>query len=109
MVARNILGRQVELMRLGGTVEIVAFSGTSAQSSAITVPSELGSPGNAGQIVELLADQDCHIAVGSNPTATTSSHKLKANIPYRFTIASGYRIAVIQNTTGGNLQIVQNG
>ena len=40
-------------------------------------------------LVRLLSDADCHIAIGTNPTATTSGVKIKAGVPETFAIRAG--------------------
>lgn len=66
--------------------EDVTSSGTSAQSSAMPVGTE---------VVRICSDTNIRIAIGSNPTATTSSLKVIAEVPEYFTIKEGLLVAVI--------------
>lgn len=74
--------------------EIIAVSGTSAQSNAIT-----GS-GNY-RVVRMYADVDCFITWGSNPTALsngTGGRFVGANNPEYFRLQAGEKVAVIERT-----------
>lgn len=53
--------------------------------------------------VRVVATADCRIAIGANPTATSSSTLLTAGIPEYFTAAKGEKIAVIG--TSGTLNV----
>lgn len=79
-------------------LEKKAFTGTSAATTASLV---------ADTTYMLQADQDCHIAFGASPTATTGSHLLIARTPYIFhnPLGNTDKIAVIRSTTNGNLYI----
>jgi hypothetical protein len=76
----------------GGQSQVVAISGTSAQSSAIT----------GSKTVYLCSTGDCFIRQGSNPTALSNGTDqfLPGYTPMRFAgFVSGNKIAVI-GTTG---------
>jgi hypothetical protein len=79
-----------------GTCTKVAVSGSSAQSGAITAA-----------VVRLVSSTDCHVKFGSNPTAVAdgTSLFLPAGVPEYFQFGSGDKIAVIQDSTSGNLFI----
>ena len=47
------------------------------------------------QVVRLWADNDCHIAIGANPTATTSDIPISGGISEYLVIESGCKIAVL--------------
>jgi hypothetical protein len=51
------------------TTSVVTFTGTAAASSAFNA---------ATALVRIHTDADCHVAFGTNPTATTSSRKMVA-------------------------------
>ena len=66
--------------------QVVTFT-TTTQSSALNA---------ATTFVRVVADADCHIEVGANPTATTSSPvKLTAGAPEYFGVTAGHKIAVV--------------
>ena len=78
-----------------GTVQNIAFAAASVQSAAI------GSP-----LVRVAATADCHIAIGTNPTASANSMFLPAKAPEYLVCNPTDKIAVIQDTAGGNLSVV---
>ena len=66
--------------------QVVTFT-TSTQSAALNA---------ATTFVRVVADADCHIEVGSNPTATTSSTvKLTAGSAEYFGVTPGHKIAAV--------------
>jgi len=69
------------------TTQTVAIGASSAQSAALN---------NDTRIVRLYADAACHVLVGSNPTATTSSMPIAAGAAEYFGVTPGQKIAVIQ-------------
>lgn len=86
---------------LPGTSQAVSVSGSSAQSSALT---------SGASIMRLVSTTDCYVAFGTNPTATTSSLFLPANVPEYFGIPSSnqnetWKVAVIQSTASGTLNV----
>lgn len=78
-----------------GNGQVVAFTGTSAQSTAITAT-----------VIDLTATEDCFIAIALSPAAAANSdYFMPKNSTYRFPMTTGHKVAVIQATTGGNLYI----
>jgi hypothetical protein len=77
----------------------VATSGTSAQSAA------LGIAESGVFWVRLCADTDTYYAVGSNPTATTSSTFLPANVIEIIKVDVGDKVAGILATGTGILGV----
>jgi hypothetical protein len=73
----------------------VAIGSTSLQSNPIT-----DSPADVlGYMVRLVADENCHIAIGANPTATaaaTNGCKLMAGVVEWYGVPAGQRVAVIE-------------
>ena len=47
-------------------------------------------------VIRCISDVDCHIAYGTNPTATTDDLFLRANVEYDFYVAPGNKIAVVE-------------
>lgn len=68
-----------------GTTTKLTSSGASTASSAFSKDTTL----------RIVADAACHYAIGTNPTATTSSVYLPANAGEQIKIRSGNKIAVI--------------
>lgn len=81
-----------------GTTQTRTSTSSSAQSSAI---------GAGTTIVRLVCTEDCHVAFGSNPTATTSSMYLPANTPEYFGVTGGHKVAVIRTSADGVLHITE--
>jgi hypothetical protein len=77
--------------------QLVAYTGTAAQSTAI-----------AASMVILSSDKKCWFKVGANPTATAAagSQPLPAETIMRIGIRSGDKISVIQDSAGGSLSIM---
>lgn len=78
-------------------------------SPAAAATAAIFSSGSQG-FVRLLADQDCHIAWGSSPTATTSRMKLVASQVEHLPLSAGDKIQVIKAasaTQDGTLRITK--
>ena len=73
---------------------ILTVTGSSAQTAALTAV-----------LVRLVSTVACHVAVGVNPTATTSNMYLPANAPEYFLIDSGQKIAAIKATGASDGQL----
>jgi len=80
-----------------GAAQAVSFDG-STQSTATSTNT---------RIVRLVSTTACHVAFGSNPTATTSSTYLPAGSVEYFKIKGGDKIAAIKNTAAGSLYITE--
>jgi hypothetical protein len=74
----------------------VAVGASSTQSAAFTAYTKT---------VRLIANTDCYVAFGSNPTASTSSLFLPAGSIEYFRVQPGSQIAVIQSTLAGTLNL----
>lgn len=81
----------------GAAATKVAYSGTSAQSAAITATEVLLHNRGSGA---------CYVKAALNPTATTDDIPLEPGEKFHLRITSGHKIAVIQDSTGGNLNII---
>lgn len=68
------------------TNQSVTFT-TSAQSAAFQ---------STTTVIRVVADANCHIAVGTNPTATLNDMLLRANVEYDFYVTAGTKIAAVQ-------------
>jgi hypothetical protein len=86
-VGRDAEGHQ---MPLGVTPVVanqtVAIGSSSAQSAALN---------GKTRMVRIHTDAICHVAIGSNPTATTSLTRLAADQTEYFGVLPGTKIAVI--------------
>lgn len=90
-------------------VRIIEFGGWGSSSRFPSYPSPLATQtpltatttsqqsavlGTGTSDVLIDSDEDVHVAVGSNPTATTGHMKVKAGYPTPFAAAPGYKVAV---------------
>ena len=94
-------GGNASIQALGlGAVQKIAFTNTSGESSSST---------EGITLVEVSADQDCHIKVGASPqTATASDKPLWQKQPQFIKIRGGIDvIAVIRDAVNGNLYITE--
>lgn len=88
-------GNPIQAIRPGATTKQAA--GTSAATTAaFTTPT---------RCVRIASDVDCFIAVGPNPTATTSDMPVFSKQPEVIAIADGDKISVITATGTGSLYI----
>ncbi len=84
--------------RLGAT-QTVAIGGAHAESSAV---------GAQTRAVLISATSDCHIVIGANPTATTSTTLIRsAYPPLVFAATPGDKVSVIQDSAGGTLYVTE--
>lgn len=82
-----------------GTSQKVAFSSVSSQSAAL---------GSSTTLVRVMASQNCYLAFGANPTATTSTSLfLPTGVIEKFGVTSATKIAVIRDSADGNLYITE--
>lgn len=81
----------------GTALTRLAYTGTSAQSAAITGTEVLLHNRGAGA---------CYVKAGSNPTATVNDIPLEPGEKFHLRITSGHKVAAIQDSAGGNLNII---
>jgi hypothetical protein len=75
--------------------------GTTSAASTNPVPTGVAA-------VRLLASTACYVKLGTSPTAdTTTSFMLAPNFPEIFTIRPGEKVAVIQVSASGTLNITE--
>jgi len=90
---------ELATMGLYGAAQIAARPGVAAQTVAIGGSSTQSSAFNAQtKFIRVHTDAICSIAIGSNPTATTSNCRLAADQTEYFGVQPGDKIAVISNT-----------
>lgn len=81
----------------GAAATRLAYSGTSAQSGAITATEVL---------LHNCGTARCYVKAASNPTATADDIPIEAGEKFHLRITSGHKIAAIQDSAGGNLNII---
>ena len=69
--------------------QTVSIGGSTTQSNAFNANTNL---------IRVHCDAACSIAIGANPTATTSTARMAANQTEYFGVAPGSKIAVISNS-----------
>jgi len=87
------------------SAETKSVSGSSVQSSAIGTA---GATPGADVVVRVVADTACWLKTGSNPTAVAGAADnfyLPAGAVEYLDITAGEKIAAIQASAGGNLNI----
>jgi hypothetical protein len=87
------------------SAETKTVSGSSTQSSVIGTA---GATPGADVTVRLAATTDCWLAFGANPTAAADAADaifLPSGIVEYMDVVAGTKIAVIQNSAGGKLNI----
>lgn len=83
--------------------------GSMARTEVLEIPSQSTGPSTgtlsaaAGEdVVELLSEQDCWVAIGAAPDpdavsgGATLGRLIKADLPYQFAVATGDKVAVLE-------------
>lgn len=81
----------------GAGASRVAYTGTSAQSGTIAATEVM---------LHNCGTARCYVAAAANPTATVNDIPLEAGEKFTMRITSGHKVAAIQDSTGGNLNII---
>jgi hypothetical protein len=95
-IAKDKDGQLAQCVGLGAA-QVVDYD-SSTQSTAF---------GLNTRIIRVVATTDCHVAIGSNPTATTSSTFLPIFTIEYFKVAAGDKIAAIKNASAGKLYVTE--
>jgi len=95
-IARDKDGQIAQCVGLGAA-QTVAYN-ASVQSTAVGINTT---------VIRVVSTTDCHVAIGTNPTATTSSTFLPVYSVEYFKIAPGSKIAAIKNATAGTLYVTE--
>lgn len=89
----------VTYSRIDGSHNYVApvAQGSNVRTESITMPATGTLAAEAPEeIVELLADADCWVAIGAAPDASVqaTSRRLKSGVPYQFHVVAGDKVGV---------------
>jgi hypothetical protein len=57
-------------------------------------------------VIELVSTVACYIAIGANPTATSSTGYLAANVPVFYVVDPTSYVAALQVSAGGTLFVI---
>ncbi len=80
-----------------GVGEVVAYTGTSAQSAALPTGTKN---------VRVVLSTAGFVEIGANPTAvTTTSFYLPAGVIEYFSAIAGQKVAIVQQTTSGSAYV----
>ena len=82
----------------GNNPQVVAVSSSSTQSTAFAAGSHYA---------RLVSTVNCYVAFGTNPTATSSSLYMVANVPEFFGITPAQKVAVLRVSGDGSLSVVE--
>lgn len=92
-------GEPIQVLGIG-TERTLSFTGTSAQTATAF--------SNHCSVIRVLANQDCHISIGADPTATTAHFPLVAGQEYYLKVVGGTsKLAALQMSTAGTLWIAE--
>lgn len=91
---RSLRGTSIQVFEIGATITVSVVA-TTAQSAVFTEDT----------IVRLVAVNGLHLAVGTNPTATSSNMFIPPNTPMIVEIKSGDRFAAIRDASDSTLFI----
>ena len=90
--------RQQTASRLG-TSQVVAYTGTAG-----TISNAVAS---GVYVIRVVVTTAAHIAIGTDPTATTSDVYMPADTPEYFVVSPGEKVSAIQVSSGGNLHVTE--
>jgi hypothetical protein len=96
ILAEDLNFRNIPCVGIGAAQRVSFDASTQSTATATTT-----------RIVRVVATTDCHIAIGSNPTATTNSTFLPAYSIEYFKIVGGHKVAAIKATTAGVLFVTE--
>lgn len=97
-LTNDTAGNVAQVGRLGPTQAPTVVS-TSTQSTALA--------DSRCYAVRLMSTVDCYIAIGTNPTATTTSTRLVAFQPEYFGARLGDKVATLRTATDGVISITE--
>ena len=86
------------LRPIEGSSSNVTIGAASAQSAAF---------GSQTFDIRLVSTVASHVRIGSNPTAVAADTLLPANVPEYFHVYPGEKVAVIQDSAGGTLNVTE--
>ena len=91
------LGQPISALMMG-TPQNVAIGASSAQSAAFAATTE---------VIRVVATAACWIEIAADPTATTDKTYLPAGVVEYFHAQGGWKIAVLQASAAGTLNITE--
>ena len=96
ILAQDLNANEIQCVGLGAS-QAVSFD-ASVQSTAFSANT---------RIIRIVATTDCFIAVGANPTATTSSTFIPFGSVEYFKVAGAVKVAALKSTTAGILYVTE--
>lgn len=82
-----------------GTHQKVAYTGTAGVVSNAT--------GAYITVIRVVLTSAGHVAIGSDPTATTSDIYMPANVPEYFIVPPSSKVSAVQVSAGGDLHVTE--
>lgn len=96
ILAQDLNANEIQCVGLGSS-QAVSFD-ASVQSTAFSANT---------RIIRVVSTTDCFIAIGSNPTATSSSTFVPFGSVEYFKVAGAVKLAAIKSTTAGVIYITE--
>ena len=96
ILALDLNSNKIQCVAIGAAQKINFDSSTQSTATSLNT-----------RIVRLVCTTDCHIAIGADPTATTSSTFLPAYSVEYFKLVGGDKIAAIKATSAGALFVTE--
>jgi len=84
-----------ELAYMPGMSQVAQLPPIAEQVVTFTTTTQSAAANHSTRFVRVISDADCHIAVGANPTATTSNMKLISGQAEYFGVTPGHKIAAV--------------
>ena len=78
----------------GGPAQIGQLPEEAVQEITFSTSTQSAAFGGSTKLIRVVADADCRIKVGPNPTAVATGLLLKANVIEYFGVAAGEKLAV---------------
>ena len=78
----------------GGLAQVPQEPSLARQKITFTTSTQSAPFNPKTRLIRLLADTDCFVSIGQNPTADANSTMLKADIPEYFGVRSNMKLAV---------------
>ena len=93
-------------LKEGGVLPTVQLDGANSQDVTVGAASAqstvIGTSGQSNVLVYIVSTTAVRWLEGTNPTAVATSPLLPANVPIYTEITAGNKIAVLQESAGGN-------
>lgn len=86
----NVIGVQ-----MGNSVPVAQEPAHAEQTVSFTTTTQSAAFNEYTKYIRLVADAECHIKFGSNPTATTSTQQIQADTEVWRMVTPGHKVALV--------------